>query len=378
MSDTNGDGGDQVVQAENPRQFPCPSCGGKLEFHPGVQTLKCPFCQHEVDVPQVDVPVQTEDFLATLRSLQTTAETVEVNEVPCKSCGAVFPPEANVTSMRCPYCDSPVVTQGSTRKLLKPGSLLPFKIEGDQARGLFKSWIGKLWFAPNRLKHDAEHHGGLDGIYMPYWTYTCDTNSHYTGQRGDYYYVTEHYTSKDSSGKTVTKTRQVRKTRWTPVTGMVREWFHNVLVLASKSLPAKLTTALEPWDLDQLVPYADEYLSGFRAESYQVDLEQGWSSAQQQIDARIRQSVRGNIGGDEQRITSLSTRHSDIGFKHVLLPLWISAYRFNGKVYRFLVNARSGEVQGDRPWSIPKIAAAVIAVLTVLAVIVGLAAYFGS
>ena len=59
--------------------------------------------------------------------------------------------------------------------------------------------------------------------------------------------------------------------------------------------------------------------------------------------------------------------YSAITFKHLLLPVWISAYRFQDKIYQVLVNARTGEVQGARPYSPWKIVG-----LVVLLVLVGL------
>ena len=47
-------------------------------------------------------------------------------------------------------------------------------------------------------------------------------------------------------------------------------------------------------------------------------------------------------------------------FKHILLPIWLASYRYQDKVYRFLVNGQSGEVQGERPWSVWKITFAVL------------------
>jgi hypothetical protein len=35
----------------------------------------------------------------------------------------------------------------------------------------------------------------------------------------------------------------------------------------------------------------------------------------------------------------------------VLLPVWMSAYRFRNKTYRFLVNGQTGEVAGESPLS---------------------------
>ena len=60
----------------------------------------------------------------------------------------------------------------------------------------------------------------------------------------------------------------------------------------------------------------------------------------------------------------------DITYKYVLLPVWVSAYRYQDQVYRIVINARTGEVQGERPWSWVKIAMAVLAALIVIGTIV--------
>ena len=55
-------------------------------------------------------------------------------------------------------------------------------------------------------------------------------------------------------------------------------------------------------------------------------------------------------------------------------PVWLSSYKYKDKVYRFLVNARTGEVQGDRPYSAIKIALLVISIVAVVGIII----YFAS
>ena len=86
----------------------------------------------------------------------------------------------------------------------------------------------------------------------------------------------------------------------------------------------------------------------------------------------ISMDVRRDIGGNEQRITGIETRHRDETFKHILLPVWTAAYRYNGKSYRFVVNGQSGRVQGERPWSVWKITFAVILVLALVAALLAL------
>ena len=156
------------------------------------------------------------------------------------------------------------------------------------------------------------------------------------------------------------RVRVVTKTRWTPAAGVVSRFFDDVLVLASASLPRAVTERLEPWDLANLTPYQEAYLSGFRAEMYQVELDQGFERAREIMALTIRRDIERDIGGDHQRIHAADTRYDDISFKHILLPVWMSAFRFRDKVYRFVVNGRTGEVQGERPYSPWKIAFAIL------------------
>jgi len=161
----------------------------------------------------------------------------------------------------------------------------------------------------------------------------------------------------------------VRHTRWTPVSSVVSNSFDDILIIASRSLPKTYADRLEPWDLQNLVPYTDDYLSGFRAESYQVSLEQGFEEAKHTMAAAIESSIRKDIGGDEQQVTSSETQYGKVTFKHILLPVWLSAYRYHDKVYRIMINARTGEVQGERPYSALKIALAVAAATILLFII---------
>jgi hypothetical protein len=146
--------------------------------------------------------------------------------------------------------------------------------------------------------------------------------------------------------------------------------FDDVLVLGAKSLPKSYTDALEPWDLSALVPFQTQYLAGFGAEGYQVELEEGFDEAKLKMRAVIEGDVRRDIGGDEQQISSLDTSYADITFKHVLLPVWVAAYKYGGQTYRFVVNGQTGKVQGERPYSKVKIAIAAVVALVVIGTIV--------
>jgi hypothetical protein len=142
------------------------------------------------------------------------------------------------------------------------------------------------------------------------------------------------------------------------------------LVCASHSLPKKIVQDLEPWDLHELTAYNDQFLAGFVTESYQTELKPGFEEAKERFQPVIESSIRSDIGGDTQQISSISTDYNNISFKHILLPLWISAYKYNNKVFRFTINARTGEVQGERPYSAWKIFFFSLAVVAIVGTII--------
>jgi DNA-directed RNA polymerase subunit RPC12/RpoP len=346
----------RLVRSEDAseKDFPCASCGAKVRYDPETQGLKCEYCGAVRPVPLEAGDVAELDYHRYLAWVESQEDTLEQIVFECDSCGAETTAAPDVASTECPYCDTPLVHEGGSTQHIKPKSLLPFRVSEEDARSSFRKWILSLWFAPNALKKYARGDRKLNGVYVPYWTYDCNTITWYTGQRGEYYWTTETYTT-TVNGKTVTRTRSVRKTRWYSASGVVFNSFDDILILASTSLPRSYALKLEPWDLDNLVPYGDAFLSGFRTESYHVDLDEGFGRAARVMEGPIRSSICRDIGGDRQRIHSTNTKYEDISFKHILLPVWISAYRFKEKVYRFLVNARTGEVQGERPWSWMKI-----------------------
>ena len=348
------------------KTFPCTGCGAKLSFSPGTKELRCEYCATANPIPEDGENVEELDFDTYLQALEGKMEVEEVEEVRCEKCGAEQSMAGHLFAGHCTFCGAAIVSKGYASRRIKPKSLVPFQVTRDRAAEAFRRWVRGLWLAPGDLKRYAQKDAGLAGVYLPYWTYDCRTASDYAGERGDDYWTTETYTTQDAQGKSVTQTRQVKHTRWTPAAGHVERFHDDVLVMASKSLPPRITGSVMRFDLKGLVPYQPQFVSGFQAEAYQVTLREGFPIAKRSIDEAVRALIRHDIGGDQQRIHSVSTRYSGVKFKHVLLPVWISAYRYRDKAYRFLINGQTGEVSGESPKSWWKIAAIALGVLVLL------------
>jgi DNA-directed RNA polymerase subunit RPC12/RpoP len=351
--------------------YPCPACGADLLYEPRDGFLSCPHCGHQEAIPTSAEQVEERSFERYLQIRPDQLEQLAANalEVQCQSCSAMvtfMPPEV---AGRCDFCGVQIVAQPkSADPILAPEGVLPFCITQAQASAGLRQWLQSRWFAPNALKHFAQP-DAIQGVYIPFWTYDTNTTSYYTGEHGQHYYTTDTYYETDSQGNREARTRQVRHTRWSSASGTVARWFDDVLVPATVSLAQNRLEALEPWDLAELTTYEPAFLSGFKAQRYQVDLARGFERATQIIAPVIQSDVCQDIGGDEQRIHNVSTHYSGITFKHLLLPVYAGAYRFNQRVFQIVVNGRTGEIQGDRPYSFWKIALLVTTLLFIMLLI---------
>lgn len=344
------------------QHFPCQQCGADLTYQPNTKQLACEYCgfENQIDLKPEEV-IEEYDFHHALDALhESKLRPLDNTQViKCPNCAATFELIENRHSGDCPFCGTPVVTGTEQARLFQPKSLLPFIITEQQARDSFDKWIKSLWFAPSALKDKARRDEKLLGIYVPYWTYDSRTVSDYQGERGTVYYERQMVTVR-VNGKLEQQVRNVPKVRWQPARGRVRIFFDDILVGATKTLPRKILDRIQPWDLDALVPYNDAFLSGFQSEIYQLDLDEGFEEARYIMNHKIHNAICRDIGGDQQRVHHVDTQFNSTTFKHLLLPVWSAAFQYNGQTYRFVINGRNGKTQGERPYSVVKIALAVI------------------
>ena len=360
----------------NTSKFVCKSCGGNMEFDPESQSLKCPFCSDKTPIEKNEEKPSVHDY----RKADTEASRnwgEEKRLIKCESCGAETMIDSAKSADFCAFCGSShILNQEDTNPAIAPETVIPFKISKNQATEAFKQWIAKKKFAPNALKsrHTME---SISGVYMPFWSYNSKTESDYTAEKGTYYYTSEMKTFTDSDGKVQTRQEQVRHTRWENVAGNYIESFEDVNIVASDNVSQILAKEIEPYKLEELTKYDPRYISGFLAERYTVDIHQGWNMAKNEIDENIASGIIEEIGGDEHRNLNVKTDYKTIDYKLMMLPMWISSYRFKDKVYNFLVNGQTGRVAGKAPTSWAKVLGLFGGIAGVAAIIILLVKLFG-
>ena len=360
---------------ENPNAYTalekhsCPACGAQAEWSARKHMLVCPFCgtespaKLESDTGKIvehDLVSALRDVPDDMRGWQTERHTVK-----CQSCKAitVFDPEKVGT--RCDFCNSPeLVDYDEIRAPIRPGSVLPFKVDRERVHATIKHWLGNRWFAPNSLKSRALV-DTVHGVYVPYWTFDSEVYCPWTADAGYYYWVSESYT--DAQGKR--RTRQVRKTRWRPASGSINHTFDDILIAGSTGVDPKLLAKVENFPTTELVPYDKGYVTGWDVEHYQVVLFDAAKAARGKKHTILLGLCSSEVPGDTQRNLRIHPTYSAETFKLILAPLWLLAYDFGRKRNQVLVNGYTGAIAGTYPKSAWKIFFLVIGILAIVGII---------
>ncbi len=339
----------------------CPNCGGVMDFDPATGGLLCPYCGHVQQIEQETEVAQTAEEL----DFDTAEQTgncdwgAEKKTVTCKSCGAVSIYDELVISNECPYCGSNQVMEEQGANSLAPGGVCVFKVDAKNAGERFKSWIKGRLFCPSEAKKKARPEA-FKGVYIPAWTFDADTVSRYRAEYG----IRKTY--RDSKGNTHTKTD------WYSTSGTHREFINDHLVIATDRYDRTIFSAIQPFATEDNLAYKPEYVAGFVSERYTIGLKDSWEKATADIRSHLSGSISSEIErdnrADDVRSLNFTTSYSGIKYKYLLLPVWISSFKYKDKVYNFMVNGQTGKVSGKTPVSPLRVTLAVV--LGIFAVII--------
>jgi len=345
----------------------CVNCGAELNYAPGTTELKCDYCGYTQEITPSETSFEELELKKYLDEMGSLTHSEEITVLHCKNCGANQHIEENYKSLHCVYCTMPLIIEDAYKEdWILPGAVLPFQLDQEKAHSIFKNWVKGLWWAPYDLKKAALDPQNTKGLYAPYWTFDAQLYAAYTGQRGDYYYVTVSHTN----GKGQRTTRQERRTRWTPASGSIQGFVDDTLIRASKQRSGLIPRAVAQWNLKSLQPFDSSFLAGFVTEKYTIPLKEGHLSANEEAERIATRWACRDIGGDTQRVSSINMKLTEETFKHILLPVYISAYKFKEKRYNFFVNGQTGAVSGERPYSFWKIFLFILAIIAVISIFI--------
>ena len=336
----------------------CKNCGGVMEFDVATQSLKCPNCGTEEKI-EANRQTVKEHKLTDYAKRTVKAGEKKSSTMQCPSCGAMVEVEATSTAKDCPYCGTPFVLADKQIAGIRPDGVVPFQIDKNKVGECFRKWMKGRWLAPGELKHLYQQ-DKLQGIYIPYWTFDADAKVDYRAEGGRDRQVTR----KDKDGKTYTEV----VTDWYPVAGHVNHFFDDVLIHASNHLDESLIEGIEPFNTMDIPAYSPDYLSGYSSEIYTGDLKDAHLAARTRMSAALYSMVEQDVlrRYDHVRSIRMDEHYDAETYKHVLLPVYSTAYQYKNKTYTVLINGQTGRVKGEYPKSVAKITLIILLVLAII------------
>ncbi|MDE0892243.1 MAG: hypothetical protein OSB14_08675 [Planctomycetota bacterium] len=297
-------------------------------------------------------------------------------EIRCDECGASLVVKDSSLTARCPYCASTsLVEHALSADRPRPEFIIPFVWGMDRVRQKLRRWIGSSGlFVPSAFKAAALEE--LHGIYVPAWLYGAVGSADYSVSIGEDYQRVETYTTTDSKGRTVIRTRVRTYTEWRSLSGRYESWLMDLMVSASRGLVNADLESVEPFDLRAMKRYDPRLLAGWSAEGASLELDSCLAEARHEAEARLGQELSGFMPGDSYVDLSYSSEFSEETSSLVLLPVWIGVARYGskGEQVRVLLNGQTGEVVGSVPKSWTKILLFAFGVLFALLALYSLSA----
>ena len=359
----------ETTTKDQVKSYACPNCGANIAYDVSAGGIACEYCGYIAPVKAVKVGKRAEEFEFTLETIsQSTRGWGTARQVlHCESCGGQLSIPEGTVSTTCPFCASNQVNvTASPEESLRPRFLIPFKVKPEQTQKLAKTWLGKGWFHPNALSANT-FISQFTGIYLPFWTFDTKVTAHWRAQVG-YEKTVRHYNASTKKWETRTKIDW----RWEDGNVQINIDDHLVPGSTRRHISHRILEQLYPYHMKGLVAYEPDYLAGWRAQAYETTLTEAWESGKSAIRERAKEACYQDIPTQHVRNFSMSADFQDESWRYILLPVYLTAYKYEDDTFQMMVNGQTGVVAGQKPVAWWKIWLAIAAMLAP-GIILGLA-----
>ncbi len=265
----------------------------------------------------------------------------------CEGCGASMSYDASAQTLRCPFCGSDALSEQKDAKVLAPDRVVPFEVDRERAGAIMREWLGKGFWRPGDLAGAAVL-TKIAPVYVPYWVFqartftywTADSNRTPPGARGD----------------------------WYPMSGDHHGSYSGLLIGASGVLTPSETSNICPFELAKAKVPEEVSTEDVIVEQFRVQRKYARPLARQGLENLERKGCERYVPG-RCRNMKVNVRMEGLSSEPMLLPIWVMAYKYNDRVYRFLINGQTERATGQAPISWTKVIVA-LAIVAIIALVI--------
>ena len=322
----------------------CKNCGGKIIFDVEKKGLTCVSCGSLFDVSDFDAEAEGYDEQAPVKLID---DTIDCSIYQCSSCGAEISITNTEVSTFCIYCGNPSIVFSRVSKMKKPDMIIPFKITKERAKELVRERINNGFFIPDSIKNYEIDQ--MRGIYIPYYV----TNVEYDESM---ILSSEHRSNKN------THTYYYKRSAYAHMPWVTTD--------ASTTLSDSSSQRLEPFYMEESIPFDEDYLIGFYSDMSDVKEKDAIALAKHRARKVFEDEMLNSITGSNKKVRDCRFR-AEVYEKPVtaFLPAWFLTFRYKDEPYTIIINGQTGKIVGGVPWNKAKFTS----MLFILSVLISIA-----
>ena len=320
----------------------CPKCGAPAKYDIIRGSYQCGFCGNRVELSEAMAEKQGFREMQQ-EKIRSSSQRYQLMHAACSGCGAEIVFDENEAMSNCAFCGRALVRKNYTRSKDMPEMILPFRITREEAAGCLSEWCRK-----NSGKAEAKHLSagieGLQGFYLPYELIRGPVRSRVSRMDSNRVYTCGGYVDK-------------------------------VFVNASRQMDNLLLDGMEPFELEDLIPFNFAYAAGQRIKIRDADAKELRNRVDEEISNDYTPLVRKTL---ETKAVEVSTNTDSVLRMPVLLPVYYlqageTAAAVNGQTGKVSVLAEKESHYYFLPWWLK----ALVAVLVFSAAAFGAFRLFG-
>ena len=100
----------------------------------------------------------------------------------CQSCGAELLADEYTSATICSFCGNPSLVEDRLSGEFSPSSVIPFQIDREAAKKMYKSWVKKRGCLRQRHCQQKAPLKKFSGVYVPFWLYDFDAETEMTAK----------------------------------------------------------------------------------------------------------------------------------------------------------------------------------------------------
>lgn len=316
----------------------------------------------------------------------------------CSVCEHAFLVPDLSLDILCPNCaQSKLTPQTAELRSEPPEMAVPFTIQPGQVSSKLNEFIQKPWLKPDDFTHENLV-SRLQKVFMPMWLVDCQVSGSWQGEAGFNYQVR---TSQEFFKNGSWQSREVTKTqvRWEPRLGFLSRMYYNVSTPAFNGY-AQFIGKIGKFRLNQAVPYLKESLLDAIIRIPDLSPDNAWPIAQDNLKQVALNECQQAVAADYLRNFSIAADFNNPHWTQLLLPIYFTWYRTDdGTNIPVFMHGQTGDILGVRlasrqkGWKIAGVSvamavlfffltlifaatAAILPILSILALLFGIAAFF--